>query len=174
MDKTNIAIVVVVCIGVFSCGILVGRFIIPAEISAPTIAPTSLEEIYEEFYYELEDWENTYPAHLWEPLYIDIQSSGLQFGAPFSGISEGHKYYIIRQALEDFDTVIEKFLNNVEENGYESRVEEEFIEYDVLLGWHTAMGCLDYISLEDACEMAGWTSRHTVPDLKEGLRTFIR
>ena len=178
MDKKTIALVIVVCAVVFSIGIFAGRFIMltetpvptPTPISTPTpkpipIAtpspaitpvPTPLEEIYKEFYYDILGWENAYYFYS---------------GRCSECIEEGDEERP-RQALKDFDTIIEKFINGVKESGYESQVAEEFIDYDDLLEVHATLRWVDNFDIYQSCDFVEDIPEF-ISDLKVELKKFI-
>ena len=133
---------------------------IPVKQTILTPMPTSiepsmtLEEIYREFYYDILGWGNVYDS---STLHRYIEQKDEEK---------------LRRALKDFDTIIEDFINNVKENGYESRVDEEFMDWDDILEVHASLRWVDRLDIDLLCDvvedMPGF-----VTDLKEGLREFI-
>lgn len=126
----------------------------PEETPTPIEPSMTLEEIYREFYYDILGWGNVYDSSTLQR-YIEQKDEEK-----------------LRAALKDFDTIIENFINNVKENGYESRVDEEFIDWDDLLEVHASLRWVDRLDIYQLCDvvedMPGFVS-----DLKEELIEFI-
>jgi len=175
------------CLLIFTAGVFSGYFMslgmhssIPASmpVSTPTPVPTptpvALEEIYEEFYHDIEDWEFKYPAHLWLKWCIDSEEvnhypQSVEVRKAFYEKKKG-----VRQATKDFDIIVVKFLNAVEENGYENRAEEELFDYDDLRQMQPYLCCADHINdLPELCDGFGEIPFHFLPDLKEELRELL-